>query len=45
MAICLAGEAAMLAKFSSTGNQSYAQGGIFFLYFFAFVSRQRVSTF
>jgi hypothetical protein len=28
----------MLSKFASTGHQGYAKGGIFFLYFFAFVS-------
>lgn len=37
LAIAVAGEGALLKYFTETGNQSYAKGGIFFLYFFALV--------
>jgi len=36
--VAVAGEGAVLKKFKETGNTSYAKGGIFLLYFFAFVS-------
>jgi len=36
LCVCVAGEGAVLKKFTETGNQSYAKAGIFFLYFFAF---------
>ncbi|OAL28691.1 hypothetical protein AYO20_09415 [Fonsecaea nubica] len=36
LCVCVAGEGALLKKFTDTGNDSYARGAIFFLYFFAF---------
>lgn len=38
LCVSVAGEGAVLKKFTETGDESYARGGIFFLYFFAFVS-------
>lgn len=37
LCVSVAGEGAVLKKFTETGNESYAKAGIFFLYFFAFV--------